>query len=387
MSMAEKKTIGIITILQVNNYGAELQAFALQHKLNNLGYDAEIINYLFYKNPNFKATKRSQPFIQLNAKQKVKEALYPYLKKVTSLPYLKQKKERDRKFSAFHEENTKLSDTIHTIDKLYNTKFDYDVYMVGSDQVWNPNTNTNIEPYFLTFAPENKLKISYASSFGVNKIPKTYQEKFKSLINNIDAIGVREKTGVSIVEAITDNKAAWVLDPTLLLDKKAWSAFENPSTITEPYLLMYVLTDSEYISKLAKDIAKEKGLKIVRICKNASIEDKDPEVINIIDAGPKEYLGLFSKASFVLTTSFHGTCFSVNFSVPFYTVLKKHKLNNSRMIDLLDDLNISNRVLYVGDNTPKKNIFAVDFKKVQDMLEIRRNNSIGYLKEAIIRSK
>lgn len=387
MNQKFRTKIGIITILQVNNYGAELQAFALQHKLNALGYDAEIINYLFYKNPKFKSTKRSQPFIKLDGKQKIKETLYPYFKKVKSLPYLKQKKDRDFKFNAFHEQYTKLTAPINTIDKLYNMDFEYDVFMVGSDQVWNPNTNTNIEPYFLTFAPHDKLKLSYASSFGVNQIPDIYNEKYKNLINNLDAVGVREKTGVSIVNNITKSNATWVLDPTLLLNKADWSVFETPTTIDEPYLLMYVLTDSDYISKLAKDIAIEKGLRIVRICKNAFIEDNDPEVINIIDAGPKEYLGLFGKASFVLTTSFHGTCFSVNFSIPFYSVLKKDKLNNSRMIDLLGDLGIPDRILYVGDKTPPKETFELDYSQAKEKLEAKRKTSLQYLEQSIVTKK
>ena len=381
--MDSKKKIGIITILQVNNYGAELQAFALCHKLNQLGYDAEIINYLFYKNPGFKSTKGSQPFIKLDAKQKLKEALYPYFKKFKSIPYAKQKKIRDEKFSTFHSDNTRLTAPINTYEKLYKANLNYDVYIVGSDQVWNPNTNTNIEPYFLTFADKSKLKLSYASSFGVSKIPTIYHEKYRDLIGNLDAIGVREKTGVSIVKDITDKNATWVLDPTLLLDKAEWAEFSIPSTIEEPFLLMYVLTDSAFITDLANKIAKEKNLRIVRICKNAFVEDKNPEIINIIDAGPKEYLGLFAKASFVLTTSFHGTCFSVNFNIPFYAVLKKHKLNNSRIVDLLKDLDIPERILYIDDTIPNTSGFDMDYHSVQEKLELKKTQSLNYLTEAL----
>ena len=215
--MEENKKIGVITILQVNNYGAELQAFALCHKLNQLGYNTEIINYLFYKNPGFKSTKGSQPFIKLDFKQKMKETLYPYFKKIKSIPYATQKNIRDKKFSDFHTQYNRLTAPINTFEKLYKANLDYDVFLVGSDQVWNPNTNTNIEPYFLTFADKSKLKLSYASSFGVSKIPTIYHEKYRDLIGNLDAIGVREKTGVSIVKDITDKNATWVLDPTLLL--------------------------------------------------------------------------------------------------------------------------------------------------------------------------
>ena len=373
------KKIGIITIVHVNNYGAELQAFALQHKLNKLGYDAELINYLFYKNPRFKSTKKSESFIKLSFKQRVKEFVYPYFKTVKSLPYLQQKKLRDNKFSEFHKLYTKQTKEINTIDKLYASKFDYDVYVVGSDQVWNPNTNINIEPYFLTFAPKNKLKVSYASSFGVNSIPCIHQEKYASLLDSLDKIGTREKTGVEIVESVSTKKATWVLDPTFLLNKNEWSEFEVSSEIIKPYLLMYVLTNSDYISNLATQIAEKHSLQVVRICKNAFVEDKSDNVINIIDAGPREYLGLFAKASFVLTTSFHGTCFSVNFNIPFYTILKKNKTNNSRQIDLLADLGIKERILFVDDKVSNENVMSINFNDVNLKLEKNRTNSLNFL--------
>lgn len=378
------KKIGIITIVHVNNYGAELQAFALQHKLNELGYDAELINYLFYKNPRFKPTKKSKPFIKLSLKQSIKELLYPYFKKIKSLPYIKQKKLRDNKFSEFHKLYTRQTKEINTIDKLYDTKFNYDIYVVGSDQVWNPNTNINIEPYFLTFAPKDKLKVSYASSFGVNSIPLIHQEKYASLLDNLDKIGTREKTGVEIVKSISSKEATWVLDPTFLLNKNEWSEFEISTTINKPYLLMYVLTDSDYISNLANQIAEKHNLQIVRICKNAFVEDKSENVINIIDAGPREYLGLFAKASFVLTTSFHGTCFSVNFNIPFFTILKKNKTNNSRQIDLLADLGIKDRILFIEDKVSDKEIMAINFTDVNVKLEKNRNNSLKFLTDSIL---
>ncbi|WP_010523475.1 polysaccharide pyruvyl transferase family protein [Aquimarina agarivorans] len=377
------KKIGIVTILSVNNYGAELQAFALQNKLNSLGYHAEIINYLFYKNPDFKATKKSKSFVKLGFKQQMKERLYPHYKKIKSLPYHKQKLKRDRKFENFHVEHTNRTAVINTIDKLYAKTFDYDVYMVGSDQVWNPNTHVNLEPYFLTFAPEDKLKIAYASSFGVSEIPPIYEGHYQNLLENLDHIGVREKQGVSIVENLVSKPAKWVLDPTFLLSNKEWSSFESASTIKEPYLLMYILTDAEYITNLARHIAKVKNLKIVRICKNAFVEDKSSDVINIIDAGPKEYLGLFKKASFVLTTSFHGTCFSVNFNIPFFVVLKRNKTNNSRQINLLKELEIRNRILYVGEEFPQAENFDFNFSKSNLLLTEFVTNSIEYLKTSI----
>lgn len=379
-----KKKIGIITILNVNNYGAELQAFALQSKLKEIGFDSEIINYLYYKNPKFKNTKKSKPFVKLSISNKIKEFLYPWISLIKSLPYYNKKKNRDLKFSNFHEEFTNLSKVYRSIDELYAANLDYDAYIVGSDQVWNPFTNVNIEPYFLTFAPESKLKLSYASSFGVAKIDEVFKKHYRQLLNNLDYIGVREENGVSIVEDITDrNDAEWVLDPTLLLRAREWEKYSIKPNISEPYLLLYVLSDSQYIKNLAKQISEELNLKVVRICKTTAVEDNTPGVLNVIDAGPKEFLGLFLNSSFVLTTSFHGTCFSLNFEKPFYSILKESKINNSRIESILNYMNLKDRILYTSGGYPEKNNYLFNSEESIEKRNEKVETSLNYLKKIL----
>ena len=255
--------------------------------------------------------------------------------------------------------------------------------MVGSDQVWNPYTNSNIEPYFLKFAPESSLKIAYASSFGVSQIPKEYHLEYKKLLSNIDKIGVREKNGVEIVNEISGKKASWVLDPTFLLKKEEWKKIALLPDFQKPYLLLYVLTDSDYITQLAYQIAEKLNLQIVRICKNASKEDSTNDILNVIDAGPREFLGWFHNASFALTTSFHGACFSLNFNVPFYSILKPNKANNSRQISLLSELGLEDRILYVENEKPSDESFGIQFDKVNVILDRKREESITFLKNSI----
>ena len=129
----------------------------------------------------------------------------------------------------------------------------------GSDQVWNPGTGMNIEPYFLSFTPKGKKRISYASSFGVTRIPTQYADKFKKLLNGLDFISVREEAGVKIVEEVAQRKAELVLDPTLLLDKEEWkkcSSGYNPNN--EGYVIIYEVHPSEKIQQLALDYAQKK---------------------------------------------------------------------------------------------------------------------------------
>lgn len=387
--MPDKLKIGIITILKVNNYGAELQALALQRKLNILGYDAEIIDYLFYKNKDHKREAVSQPFTRLSLSRKVKEFLYPVKVCISTYSFRKDKKRREEKFDEFHQKHTQLSKkTYCKYSDLYKEAFSYDVYIVGSDQVWNPYSNTSLNPYFLTFAPSQKVKISYASSFGVSTLPEEVKDKYRELLNGLDHLSVRESKGVEIIKEITGRDSVHVLDPTLLLDKKEWDNLSDTlEGIPEKYILLYVLHPSTYITELAKVMSEKYGYKIVRICREAVAEDADSSIINIIDAGPGEFLYLFSHASFVLTNSFHGTAFSVNFEKPFFSVVSSKKNNNSRLESLLNLLHLQDRL--VVDGTPIENLKLepFDYTEASALLTAERAKSVSYLTSSINYSK
>lgn len=377
------KKIGIITILKVNNYGAELQAFALQKKLTLMGYNAEIIDYLFYKHKSHKKEKISRPFYHFPFKKRIKEYILPIYEKIKSVPYYKELNLRNRGFENFHKKYTRFSvQTYRSYSQLYNQAPDYDVYCVGSDQVWNPNCYTSLNPYFLTFTPKGKKRISYASSFGVSHIPYNAQSFYKKGLTDLNAISVREKTGINLIKELTGKEAKVVVDPTLLLTVNDWKTVANYSKVPQfKYILLYVLKDSEYITKAAQKLSNELDMKIVRICKGAFRQDKqDTGIINIIDAAPDDFIGLFSKAQYILTNSFHGTVFSILFNKDFYTILKEGKDNNSRQIDLLNNLGLENRLIY-----EHKTIKAspINYTFCNKQIEILRKDSEDYLINAI----
>lgn len=378
-----KKKIGIITIVKVNNYGAELQAYALQKKLNLLGYDAEIIDYLFYKNKAHIKEKISRPFYPYPIKKKIKEFLEPWYHKIRCLPYWKNKQKREKAFDLFHKKHTRFSSICYrSYSQLYQNPPIYDVYCVGSDQVWNPGCYTNLNPYFVSFAPRGKKRISYASSFGVKVLPQHAQEKYKDLLLQMDAISVREDAGVDIVNEISGRDAVKVADPTLLLTTDDWLEIANYDKVpTDKYILLYVLKDSDYIKQKALEIGREQGLKVVRICKEAYKQDKKTDgIIDILDAAPDDFLGLFSKAEIVLTNSFHGTVFSIMFRQEFYTVMKRGVENNSRQLSLLKTLNID-RIRYENDGLTEG--LPIQWENVHDRLDKFRKDSLNYLINAI----
>lgn len=383
------KKVGIITIVNVNNYGAELQAFATFRKLQLMGYNAEIINYLYYKDWRYIDSKMSRSFNSMSIKGKI---IYFAKYRVASfvlnkiLPLIcKDVKQRIANFNSFHQHNTRFSKLYKSMKDLYTDTPIYDVYMVGSDQVWNPNASSSIEPYFLTFAPHSALTVSYASSFGVSKIENnSIANRIKLGLSSIKTISVRESSGVNLMKELTGRTAQLVCDPTLLLNKSEWTMFMKPvSNMPQRYVLIYQLSESDAIVKLATRIGKQEQIPVYRICKRAFKVKKDKGVVNILNAGPSEFLSLITNASFIITNSFHGTAFSINFDVPFYTVVSAKKKNNNRMESLLDYVGLGKRIVKDDVDITNLPIVGYDVNATQLKLKSFRLESEKFLEDAL----
>lgn len=386
------KKIGIVTIYKVNNYGAELQAYATQKVLQLMGYDAEIINYPFYKNKEHHATNASIPVFKMPVKIHVAEFLYPkisafrqFLQGLKSAGRFSFADRRKNSFNRFHDENTRFSPLYATVDELYQQDLGYDAYIVGSDQVWNPGVYSSLNPYFLKFAPEDKPRFSYASSIGLSKLPKQTHVYYKEAWQALNAISVREENAIGIIKSVSGRDAQWVLDPTLLLNKEEWmKVARKPADFgIEEFVLLYELTPCPYLKTLAKRIAAEKKAKIVRITKDAVRMEPDNDIINVIDAGPAEFLWLFVHTCFVVTNSFHGTAFSINMNHDFYVVTPKRKRNNSRQQSILSMFGLTCRLLLEDDPLPAVKQMEIDFIPVNRILEAQREKSKRFLRENI----
>lgn len=141
-------------------------------------------------------------------------------------------------------------------------------------------------------------------------------------MDNLDYISVREQSGVTLVKELSNKKVHLVLDPTLLLNKTDWSkVMKQYPNMPSKYILIYQLSDSKAIVELALKISKQYNLKVYRICKRAYANTHNKGIINIADAGPAEFLSLICNATYIVTNSFHGTAFSINFNVPFYSIV------------------------------------------------------------------
>ena len=213
--------------------------------------------------------------------------------------------------------------------------------MTGSDQVWNPKHIKDDYSFFLPFAPEGIKKVSYASSFSTAEIPDELKTIYKEFLDSYSAISVREKSGIKIIQELVGKDVEMVCDPTLLLSKDEWNELikDLPNPIGTPYILAYILRYAydpyPEINRIIDTVQNELGLHLVIL--DGSLSDMKRKNATVIkNAGPLEFLNLVKNASFIITTSFHGTAFALNFGIPFYSVIKDRSGFDTRMIDLLE---------------------------------------------------
>lgn len=366
------KRIGIITIQKCNNYGADLQAYALGAKLRSMGYEAENIDYLFYKNPRHMGGRMEKPVLPISIVNRIKERLFPILSILRGFKCHSRQGERLSLFDAWFKANVKVGQEYRSVKCLYDNPPQYDIYMVGSDQVWNPRLYSNIMPYFLDFAPKGARCVSYASSFGVSELSAIAFYKYKQWLRRFSHIGLREKSGADIVNAMAvEAEVAHVLDPTLLLDSKDWAtvSVEPAEKPIGKYLLLYDLIASPETVDVAELWARQNGLSLIRIGDGAY--------------GPGEFLWLFANAEAVVTNSFHGTVFSILNHKPFYTIIPRGMDNAGRIESLISKLGLSCRMVRAEVIGELELSCVLDWAQINSRLDVLRSESLDFLERAI----
>lgn len=321
---------------RVINYGSILQAYALQKKVNQLGYDSEIIDYLYPPKKKISYWKQAIMY------------LYRLGVDIFFGGVLRRKKKR---FDSFYKNNLVVSPKIYSKQIITEEPPVYDIYMSGSDQVWNPNYIKDDTSFLLSFVPKGKKRVSYASSFAINEIPQEYSLLYKKELNKYHTISVRENTGINIVRKLTGCDAQVVCDPTLLLTRKEWDELANQSElkIKEKYILVYVLSymfnPYPEIYNIVDNVQKELGnIKVIYL--TGKKEDMfRPNSRLIKDAGPNEFVYLFKNATFVITTSFHGTAFSLIYGKPVYGVVKSELTKDGRIPSLLSKVQCEKSII------------------------------------------
>jgi hypothetical protein len=353
----------------VYNYGASLQAYALMKYLETLGHDVEIIDYM----PEYLSRRYNLWFISSQWSGNFFLKLVYFALKVPGrfIHYMPRKKAFDR----FTKKYLKLTTrTYHSNEELKADVPFADIYIAGSDQIWNSKYPNGKDPsFYLDFALNDSVKASYAASFSVNHIEKGYEEQVKLWIKKLDHISVRELTGLTILESI-GIQGVQVLDPVFLLPESFWCNMAKEIKIKGKYILIYDFENNPAIEHFAKEISTKTGYPIIAIK-----DDSDQYYANklIKNASPLDFIGLIKNCEIFISNSFHGAAFSIIFNKEFYTFNRMYHEVNSRMKDLLYLLGIENRLVIKETQIEFED--KIDYFKVNALLSEKIMFSKKYL--------
>lgn len=354
--------IGILTFHCAHNYGAVLQAYALQEKIKETGHEVEIIDYkpdyltTIYK--NFDLKNIFSGFITSVIRKFVSYTL-TYFHKV----------KRNRKFDEFIYSNFNM----HKVSDGKIPDF-YDLYVLGSDQIWNKRITKGFDKiYFGNFNTKSGSKIiTYAASIGNAKIELEDIDLLNSLIKNIDGISVRESNLVPILKQITNKEIHKVVDPTFLLNPQQWSIMSKKPKIKKKYVLIYRIQSDNQILRIAKEIASQLKCTLIEIPAGVTLK----YVTNkYIATSPDEFLGWIKHAECIISASFHGTAFSIIFNKPFYAI-NLNDGSEKRSKDLLESLGLEDRLIHKDSSVTFSNI---NFEESKKKLEEMKTKSIEFL--------
>lgn len=331
--------INIITCHNVYNYGASLQAYALMHFLEMQGHNVAIIDYL----PYYKVSKYTFQLEKNGVFGTLARLLPMFTPFWCKLRYRNGYKFLGRKkaFDTFQEDYLKITPQLYVSISDFNIHpLSADLYIAGSDQIWNPYYGNGLDPvYYCGFEKNPNKCISYAASFGVVSIDARHLDFIKSNLANFKALAIREKSGVNLAASL-GFKATNVCDPVFLLNAEQWETLCRTEHKGK-YLLLYDFhNDNPQLKEVVLKIAKEKRLRIVSINDEIKIPYADE---NINNAGPLEFIEYIKNSEFIVASSFHATAFAVIFHKDFYTFPLEGHQNSSRMTDFLSMLGLMDR--------------------------------------------
>ncbi|MEE0779400.1 MAG: polysaccharide pyruvyl transferase family protein [Massilimicrobiota sp.] len=362
----------ITTFFRAHNYGAMLQAYALQKILKERNYNVEFLNY------HDKDIDKHYKIIYTQGEN----IIMKFKAIIASFYYLPINIKRYQVFKKF--QNQYLITTKQVYKNEYEVKQNppcSDIYITGSDQVWSSNSDRNLSDiYTLNFGDDKTKRISYAASIGLDKLSDKQKEIYKVKLKKIDYMSVREITAKRILSDIYKEDINVVLDPTLLLSKDEWDFFcDDIQPVPEKYILVYIVNKNDQCTRIVNELSSITGLKVIHFGRGKKYE-------NILKSsyseGPKEFVKLIQNAEYIVTTSFHATVFSIIFNKKFWVV--PHQVTGSRVIDLLNELDLSERMVFTYNDFLTKNYDSkIDFENAIKVIEKQKSASIKWLFDVI----
>lgn len=369
------KKVGILTFHASYNCGSMLQAYALQRVLRDkFNTESEIVDF------SNKEQKR-----MYSAMYKPK-SFKDVARNILNFIFLKRIKKHNNDYIKFSENNFKKSNkSYENIDELKILENDYDLFITGSDQVWNINARDFDDAYFLPFV-ENKPKIAYAVSLGAtNPNLSDEKEKYAEYAKKLDAISVREKNAQKWIQQLSGKEVQICVDPTLLLEEKEWEPIIGEREVKGKYILWYCMIYKKEIRKIVEKISKKYGMPVyVLDAKEWSRRGLFLHNIRLAkNGGPSSYLSLVKNAEFIITSSFHGTVFCSKFKKNFwYLNVHNHDTNDDRASFMLSQLNLLDRFVSKDEILERDLLIEPDYSVDSEIMQ-NIQDSLNYLEKYV----
>ncbi len=374
---------------KLTNYGAQLQAYATQVMVESLGHKTEVIDYSPKKGDRHIIICRGL-LTYLYQKFLFKRKVRKHATSNDEL-FLKNKKEREVQYQLFIERRFHDIVKVNGYKELAVRGSEYDAVLIGSDQKWLPGFSFG-NFTSLRFVPDNVRKISYATSLGVSEYPKYCWPSSRKAWKRINYLSVREQQGADIIKQVCgfDTPVQVVVDPTYLLTKTQWEdliPIEKKSQ--QKYVFCYFLGNDDTSKYLARHFADEKKLKLVSVLSKESYSPIDQTYADelVIGNTPEDFINWIRGAEYVFTDSFHGTAFSVINEKQFFISYRKRSeatSRNSRIDNILERWGLRDRLVLPGTTVDALSLVNdIDYEKVNARVNIEREKSIVFLKEAL----
>lgn len=358
--------INVITYHAVLNYGAALQAYALQKYLSDIGNEVQIVD--------FRRKEDKEAYRILKVPRNLKGAIKMFL----SLAHYSQLRIRKNRFAAFLQDNSKLTQRYTCLQDFERNPLSAEVFITGSDQVWNCS-NGVIPEFFLDFDVGTAKRASYAASIGVSSIPEKFRAEVGEKLESFHAISVRERDAQRILKTEIGVEAVVACDPVLLLDRSCWDAFLCEKAYTsEKYILCYSLLYNDEVQKCINEMKGQLNLPVYILSGNGYIGLLGDKVIR--DAGPVEFLNWVYHAEYVICCSFHGTVFSTIFNKRFVSVVDHSK--PSRVTEFLEQVGRSDCIYSGSIDVSKQN--SIDEDSVNSRIRDLRKSGVDFLNDLLM---
>jgi hypothetical protein len=390
--------IGILTFHWANHFGAILQAWALNKILEDMGYDAEIINFLpilrLINSRVIKPSELAQKYLIISSS--IKSIFFATGEAVNYILNFKDEMLKNCLFEDFRKNFMKIhKKAISSVEELKRKCIEYDICLVGSDQVWNPQYLRHSHfAYLLPFKLDGTKKIAFSASIGVDpySISSAMIKLYRRALSEFSFISLREKSHSPVLSSIIGRKICHTLDPTLLVERGSLETImdQDISLPHDKYVLIYNIDFS--MLPLAEKILQTFELPAIiyvkppflPIKRKLTFSKNFKNALCFSSAGPREFLTLLRNAEFIITNSYHATALSIVFKKPFVVIISDSIIEvKSRIFDLLDLFRMRNRVYSRGKNLQEIVHEPIDYDHVSELMNYARRNSLELLRKAL----